>query len=52
MAVITRSQLIKAPVEDVFDVIADGGNFAAWNPTIRDSRRLDTGEVGDGTRFE
>ena len=52
MAVIARSQVIKAPVEEVFDVIVDGGNFAAWNPTIRASRRLDTGEVGDGARFE
>jgi hypothetical protein len=52
MAVITRSQVIKAAVGDVFDVIVDGGSFAAWNPTIRSSRRLDSGEVGDGTQFE
>jgi uncharacterized protein YndB with AHSA1/START domain len=52
MAVITRSQLIAAPIEEVFDVIVDGGNFAAWNPTVRTSRRLDEGTVGDGSRFE
>jgi uncharacterized protein YndB with AHSA1/START domain len=52
MAVITRSQTINAPIEKVFDAIADGGSFAAWNPTIRSSRRLDSGEVGNGTRFE
>ena len=52
MAIITRSQVIRAPVGKVFDTIADGGNFAAWNPTIRASRRLDSGEIGDGTRFE
>jgi uncharacterized protein YndB with AHSA1/START domain len=52
MAVITRTQVINAPMEDVFAVIVDGGNFAEWNPTIRASRRLDTGAIGDGSRFE
>jgi uncharacterized protein YndB with AHSA1/START domain len=52
MAVITHSQIIKAPVDEVFNAIVDGGNFADWNPTVRASRRLDSGEVGDGTRFE
>src|SRR5262245_7127802 len=52
MALITRTQLIAAPVETVFSVIVDGGNFAAWNPTIRSSRRLDAGEIGEGSRFE
>jgi Polyketide cyclase / dehydrase and lipid transport len=36
----------------VFDVIVDGGNFAAWNPTIRASRQLDDGEIGECTQFE
>jgi len=52
MALITRSQTIDRRVEDVFDVVADAGNFAAWNPTIKASRRLDNGELGDGSRFE
>jgi uncharacterized protein YndB with AHSA1/START domain len=52
MALITRSQTIDRRVEDVFDVVADAGNFAAWNPTIKASRRLDDGELGDGSRFE
>ena len=52
MAIITRSQVINRPPESVFETIIDGGNFAAWNPTIRASRRLDDGPVGDGTRFE
>ena len=52
MAVITYSQIINAPAGGVFDVIVDGGNFASWNPTIRASRRLDSGEAGNGTRFE
>jgi len=52
MALITRSQIVKAPVNEVFDAIIDGANFAAWNPTVRSSRRLDSGEIGNGTRFE
>ena len=52
MALITHSQIINAPADGVFDVLVDGGNFAAWNPTVRASRRLDSGETGNGTRFE
>jgi uncharacterized protein YndB with AHSA1/START domain len=52
MAVIRRWQVISAPVDEVFDAIIDGGNFASWNPTIRASRQLDDGPPGDGTRFE
>ena len=52
MALITRTQLIDAPIDAVFAVIVDGGNFAAWNPTIRSSRRLDVGEIANGSRFE
>ena len=52
MTLITRTQVIDAPPAAVFAVIVDGGNFAAWNPTIRSSRRLDAGEIGEGSRFE
>jgi uncharacterized protein YndB with AHSA1/START domain len=52
MAIITCSQVISRPAAKVFEVITDGGNFAAWNPTIRASRRLNDGPVGDGTTFE
>jgi uncharacterized protein YndB with AHSA1/START domain len=52
VAVITRSQVIRKPVDEVFDAVIDGGNFAEWNPTIRASRRLDEGEIGEGSRFE
>jgi len=52
MAILTRTQIIKAPVGEVFGTVVDGGNFAGWNPTIRSSRRLNDGEIGEGTRFE
>jgi hypothetical protein len=45
---ITRTQVI----DGVFAAIVDGGNFAAWNPTIRSSRRLGAGEIAQGSRFE
>ena len=52
MALITRTQIIKKPVDEVFAVVADGGGWADWNPTVRASRRLDTGPIGNGARFE
>jgi uncharacterized protein YndB with AHSA1/START domain len=52
VAIITRSQVIEAPVEEVFETIVHGGDFAAWNPTIRASRALDERPPGNGARFE
>ena len=52
MALIKRTQVIDRPVDQVFNTVIDAGNFAAWNPTIKASRRLDEREVGDGSRFE
>ena len=48
MAMITRSQTISATIDDVLDTIVDGGNFAAWNPTIRSSRAVH-GDIDDQT---
>jgi uncharacterized protein YndB with AHSA1/START domain len=52
VTVLTRSQLIKKPVGEVFDAVIDAGKFTGWNPTIRTSRRLDDDELGEGSRFE
>src|SRR5215510_16122000 len=52
MAIITRVQVIRRPVGEVFATVVNGGDFASWNPTIRASRRLDAGEIGEGSRFE
>jgi hypothetical protein len=32
--------------------VIDGGNYAAWNPTIKAWRRLDDGPLAEGSRFE
>ena len=52
MALITRTQFIKKPVDEVFAVVANGASWADWNPTVRASRRLDAGPIGNGARFE
>jgi len=52
MSLITRTQIIKKPVDEVFAVVADGASWADWNPTVRASRRLDAGPIGNGARFE
>jgi len=52
MALITQTQVIDAPIDRVFDTVIDVGNYAAWNPTITAARRLDEGELRDGSRFE
>ena len=52
MATVTLTQVIRRPVDEVFDVVVDAGNFADWNPTIRASRQLNQGEIGEGSRFE
>jgi hypothetical protein len=52
VALLTHTQVIKRPVEEVFATVIDAGNFASWNPTIKSSRSLDEGEIGNGSRFE
>jgi hypothetical protein len=39
-------------VDEVFAVVVDGARWADWNPTVRASRRLDAGPIGNGARFE
>jgi len=52
VAVITRTQVINKPAGEVFDVLADLGSWAEWNPTIRSSRWVDDQPHGNGARFE
>jgi len=52
VAVITRTQVINKPVEEVFDELADLGSWAEWNPTIQSSRWVDDQPHGNGARFE
>lgn len=52
MAILTLTQEIDRPVDAVFGTIADVGNFASWNPTIKASRALTPGDPGNGMRYE
>ena len=52
MAIITRTQMIKKPVEQVFETVVNLTNFPKWNPTTPSARKLSPGEIGEGTRFE
>ena len=52
MAIVKRSQLIHKPVEEVFRTVVDVANFPKWNPTTPSARKLSSGEIGEGTRFE
>ena len=52
MTVLRHTQQIDRPVGDVFGVVIHGGDFAAWNPTVSESRQLTPDPIGAGTRFE
>jgi uncharacterized protein YndB with AHSA1/START domain len=52
LTVLRHTQVIRRPVEEVFAVVVDGAAYETWNPTVRRSRRLDDGELGEGSRFE
>lgn len=43
---------IDAPVERVFDYVADARHEPEWMPGAKDVRKLSPGDVGAGTRFE
>jgi uncharacterized protein YndB with AHSA1/START domain len=52
MAVLSRSQVINAAIDEVWEAIVDGGNVEAWNPTIRASRQLDDTRQDRSTRVD
>jgi Polyketide cyclase / dehydrase and lipid transport len=52
VTVLRHTQEIDRPVADVFSKVVNGGDFAAWNPTVTASRQLTPGPPAEGTRFE
>jgi uncharacterized protein YndB with AHSA1/START domain len=52
MPVIRLSQVIRRPVDEVFETVVDVANFPRWNPTTKTARKLSEGQPGNGTRFE
>lgn len=51
MAHISGEVTIDAPVEEVFDLVADERNEPRYNPRIVRAEKLSDGPVGRGTRF-
>lgn len=51
MAHISGEVTIDAPVEEVFDLVADERNEPRYNPRIVRAQKLDEGPVGRGSRF-
>ncbi len=47
----TETITIARPADEVFDLLADFGNLAEWDPMFEESRRLDDGPLGVGSRF-
>lgn len=52
MAIVTLTQIIQRPVQEVFTAVVNVAHFPEWNPTIRSARQVTKGEIGEGTRFE
>jgi len=50
--VITATQVIERPIDEVFATVADAANFHKWNPTITSARRLSDAEMTLGAKFE
>jgi hypothetical protein len=46
MPVITATQVLERPVDEVFTTVADAANFHRWNPTITTARQLSDGRAG------
>ena len=46
------TQVIKKPVEEVFNTVIDVANFPKWNPVHPSARKISQGETGEGTEFE
>lgn len=51
MARIRGGVTIDAPVEEVFDLVADERNEPAYNPRITRAEKMGDGPVGPGSRF-
>ena len=51
MAHISGEVTIAAPVEEVFDLVADERNEPSYNPRIVRAQKLSDGPVGSGARF-
>lgn len=47
----TETATFDRPQREVFDYLADMSNLAEWDPSFEESKRLDEGPLGVGSRF-
>lgn len=47
----TESATFDRPQEEVFRYLADMSNLSEWDPSFEESERLDSGPLGEGSRF-
>jgi uncharacterized protein YndB with AHSA1/START domain len=43
---------VDAPVDELFDLMADPSTEEQWNPDVLEVRRLDDGAIGPGARWQ
>jgi carbon monoxide dehydrogenase subunit G len=48
----TETATFARPAQEVFDLVADFGNVADWDPMFEESMRLDDGPLDVGSRFK
>jgi len=44
--------VINRPIQEVFAFVTDHANDKLWKPFVTESRKISTGSIGVGTRFE
>lgn len=52
MPVFKLTQSIDRPVEEVFNTVIHLEDFPKWSPQNPSARRISSGEIGEGSRFE
>lgn len=52
MPVFKLTQTIRRPVDEVFNTVIHLEEFPKWSPQNPSARRLDSGEIRNGSRFE
>ena len=52
MPVFKLTQTIRRPVDEVFNTVVHLEDFPKWSPQNPSARRLDEGDIRNGSRFE
>ena len=52
MRLVEESIIIRRPIDEVFDFVADGTNDPTWHTTVVEGRRASAGPIGLGTTFD